>query len=199
MTNLELHDLVDILLDKYQAPWFDATEKDRFLNLALMEYVKENYSKFELDEKVKQNILPLVRTIRVAGPTSVFSTETLPNFMFFLSMNGFFNDPDCNRTVKDVKWNHDSSLPNTAIPTTDAHPLKADRANLVTKTTDTTLTDTIRRSIQPIQLDDISTSAGDPFNKPEDEHPKYVARADHKGHQFIQIYSDTEPLFIDVD
>ena len=90
----DMHDLVDLLMDKHDLPWFTPEEKDTFLNLAQLEFVKETYSLFELNEKKKQDIAPLVRSARINGPVSAFFTDILPEFMFFLNMAGWFDD-DC--------------------------------------------------------------------------------------------------------
>lgn len=199
MTNGELHDLLDLLLDKSDLPWFNATEKDRFLNLAQMEFVKERYNRFEVDEKAKQDLATLVRSVRINESSRTFMIETLPEFMFFVNMVAYFGDPDRNRSVKDELADHDETIVNTPIGTGNSHNLKPNRKSLTVSTLSTDLTDTIRRSVKPVQLDDLHQAFGDPFNEPTDECPLYLVRADVKGHQFVEIYSTTNPTMIDVD
>lgn len=199
MTFGELHTLVDLLMDKSDLPWFTDVEKDKFLNLAQMEFVKERYNRFEVDEKAKQDLATLVRSIRINEEGKVFMVSTLPDFMFFVNMVAYFDDSALQRSTKDYTSDHDENISNTSIDVDDIHKLRPDRKSLISSASETILADTIRRSVKPVQLDDLNQAFGDPFNEPTDECPLYVVRSDPKGHQYVEIYSTTDPKMIDVD
>lgn len=204
MTFQEMHDLVDLLLDKAQAPSFDPDEKDDFLNLASMEFVKERYSQFELTEKRKQDVATLVRSIRFGTGT----TATIPGFMisqlqgmlFIVKMVAYFSDACKKGNVKDVALGHDTTINQTQPPAPgNTHKAKPTAPIITTKDIDQVLSDTIRSSVTPVQLDDLEEAFGDPFNEPNDKNPLYVVRSDEAGDRYVQIFSDTDPLAIDVD
>jgi hypothetical protein len=88
MTFGEAHEQLDILLDKHDAPWFEAKEKDIFLNYAQNEFIKKRYAEFELNEKRRQDLRPLIATY--TGSSSTVTLANLPNFMFVLSVKGTF-------------------------------------------------------------------------------------------------------------
>ena len=46
MNIIEMHTLCDLLIDKADAPWFTAEEKDEFIDLAQIEYLDNNYRFF---------------------------------------------------------------------------------------------------------------------------------------------------------
>jgi hypothetical protein len=87
-----MHDQCDLLIDKANAPWFSPTEKDKFLNLAINEYVKNKYRAFEVDEKVREDLLTLVSPVfTVAG--NIINLDAVPNFLFILMINADINSP----------------------------------------------------------------------------------------------------------
>ena len=57
-----MHELCDLLIDKADAPWFNADEKDSFINLAQIEFVDNSYRLFEYNEEVREKLLPLVKS-----------------------------------------------------------------------------------------------------------------------------------------
>ena len=89
MTFGEMHDLVDVILDKSQTAYFEPSEKDTFLNLAQNELVKNRYKLFEVNEKRREDLLPLVRQFAFVG-TSVINLDIVPDFFLILSLKGDF-------------------------------------------------------------------------------------------------------------
>lgn len=83
-----MHKLCDLLLDKADSPWYTAQEKDTFLNLAHEEFVQTRYEQFEFNEKVRKELLPLVRVS--TGTTSTINLDTVSNYMYTLSLSGKF-------------------------------------------------------------------------------------------------------------
>jgi len=92
MTIAEMHTLIDLLLDKADSPWFNATEKDRYLNLAQIEFVETRYTQFEAVEKRREELLPLVRNFPVVG-VSLINLNTVPDFLYVLSIHAYMDDP----------------------------------------------------------------------------------------------------------
>jgi hypothetical protein len=88
MTFGEAHEQIDILLDKHDAPWYEAREKDVFLNYAQSEFVKNRYAEFELNEKRRQDLRTLIQTENGTGSTVLLNL--IPTFMFALSLKGTF-------------------------------------------------------------------------------------------------------------
>jgi hypothetical protein len=85
MTFLEMHTLFDVLMDKSGRPWFNASEKDLFFNLAQNEWVKTRYKEFEVNEKRREELSPLVRSITFGAVTDI-NVSTVTDFMFVLAM-----------------------------------------------------------------------------------------------------------------
>jgi hypothetical protein len=86
MTIAEMHELADLLIDKANAPWFSPDEKDTFINLAINEYVKNKYRQFEIDEKVREDLLTLVSDIYSVNNTNLVNLEAVPEFLFALRL-----------------------------------------------------------------------------------------------------------------
>lgn len=84
MTIAEMHDLCDLLIDKANGVWFSPLEKDRFINLAIDEYVKNKHKLFEVDEKVREDLLSLVISPFIVNATDTINLEVVPNFLFVL-------------------------------------------------------------------------------------------------------------------
>lgn len=99
MTIIEMHELCDLLIDKANSPWFTSEEKDKFLNLAHAEFAESRYRKFELDERVRKELLPLVRKSVGSGVTEI-NYDAIADYMFTLSVRGEFKKKCGNGT----KW-----------------------------------------------------------------------------------------------
>ena len=62
MTFGEAHDLMDLLLDKADQPYFTAEEKDKFLNLAYFDWFDKALDRYDLDPEIAKCLGKLVRT-----------------------------------------------------------------------------------------------------------------------------------------
>lgn len=115
MTIAEMHTRCDLLIDKADAPWFNPTEKDFFLNMAIMEYVKNKYRAFEVDEKVREDLLTLVLSYSIAGAT--INLDVVPNFLFALRVAMDVNSPCGNLTdVPVTPMRHDAFIESKRDP-----------------------------------------------------------------------------------
>jgi hypothetical protein len=92
MTIVEMHELADLLIDKANAPWFNPSEKDKFINLAQIEFLDNSYRLFEYNEEVREKLLPLVRSFSAAGPIANLDLSTIQDFRYVLSLRGDFPD-----------------------------------------------------------------------------------------------------------
>jgi hypothetical protein len=100
MTIIEMHDRIDLLMDKADAPWFNSTEKDDWINQATLEFVFNKHAEFEFNEKRREDLLTLVRTF-VNTNTSTIATNTItPEFLFALNLSGDFDDNACGLPLK---------------------------------------------------------------------------------------------------
>jgi hypothetical protein len=78
------------MLDKANSPWYTSGEKDDFINRAHHEFAETRYRFFEKDERVRKELLPLVR--KSAGSnTDTVNYTAIADFMFTLSLSGVFN------------------------------------------------------------------------------------------------------------
>lgn len=91
MTIAQMHTQCDLLIDKANAPWFTPAEKDLFLNDAILEFVKNEYDKFEVNEKARENLLTLVSPNYQVLATNLINLETVPNFLYVLMLNADIN------------------------------------------------------------------------------------------------------------
>lgn len=103
MTIAQMHTACDLLIDKANAPWFTPAEKDIFLNEAILEYVKNEYDKFEVSEKTRENLLTLVSPNFQVLATNLINLETVPNFLYVLMLNANINSPCGNLVGVPVK------------------------------------------------------------------------------------------------
>lgn len=98
-----MHTACDLLIDKANAPWFTPAEKDIFLNEAILEYVKNEYDKFEVSEKARENLLTLVSPNFQVLATNLINLEAVPNFLYALMLNANINSPCGNLVGVPVK------------------------------------------------------------------------------------------------
>lgn len=89
MDIIEMHTLCDLLLDKANSPWFSAEEKDSFLNLAHEEFAESRYANFELDERTRKELLPLVRKSTGTNKATI-NLSSIKDYMFTLNLIGTF-------------------------------------------------------------------------------------------------------------
>lgn len=95
MTIQEMHDLCDVIMDKNNAPWFNPEEKDQWLQLAELEFVKQKVLQYEVDEKGRKDILSLVRSY-IANNTSSINLDDGNNFsdlMYIVQVMGTWPNP----------------------------------------------------------------------------------------------------------
>tara|TARA_R110002126_G_scaffold94290_5_gene222695 strand:+ start:3395 stop:4027 length:633 start_codon:yes stop_codon:yes gene_type:complete len=94
MTILEMHELCDLLIDKANAPWFNPVEKDKFINLAQIEFLDSSYRLFEYNEEVREKLLPVVRSNNYGAVVVVPSINfnLILDFRYVLSLRGSFPD-----------------------------------------------------------------------------------------------------------
>lgn len=148
MTFTQMHDLFDQLIDKVDAPYFDDGEKDRFLNLAQMEFIKQRYSEFEFDEKRREDLVSLVTEFVVTG-TSILTTWVQgvidENATAGITMNSIDKDY---LFIVDLSGDFNVACGST--------------------------TTSKRCFMKPLQRDDLNKALKDPFNKPTNESPAYV-------------------------
>lgn len=91
MTLQEWHDTADLLIDKANAPYFNSVEKDRFFNLAQIEFVETRYEQFEFNEKRRKELIPLVRR-STAITNNIINLDAITEFLFTLNLRGIFDD-----------------------------------------------------------------------------------------------------------
>lgn len=81
----EMFDLMDLLIDKRGAPYYETDEKEKFLNLAQWHFVKTRYKEFEKTEKRKDDLRTISRQIDITG--SGLGTFPADFEGFFLSLD----------------------------------------------------------------------------------------------------------------
>lgn len=91
MTIQEWHDTADILIDKADAPYFNSSEKDKFFNLAQVEFAETRYAQFEFNEKRRKELIPLVR-VSTAITGNIINLDSITSFLFVLNLRGVFSD-----------------------------------------------------------------------------------------------------------
>ncbi|MHA1690183.1 MAG: hypothetical protein ACTSU7_00970 [Candidatus Heimdallarchaeaceae archaeon] len=94
MTIIEMHKLCDIILDKNNAPWFIPSEKDQFIQLAELEFVKQKFEVFEVNEKGNKDLLTLVRK-KTDNNTLSIDLDAVTDLMYIVQVVGDFVD-GCN-------------------------------------------------------------------------------------------------------
>ncbi len=93
MDIIQMHELCDLLIDKADAPWFNADEKDSFINLAQIEFVDNSYRLFEYNEEVREKLLPLVKS-SAYGATAIseINLNLIEDFRYVLSLRGNYKN-----------------------------------------------------------------------------------------------------------
>jgi hypothetical protein len=95
MTFAEAHEYIDVILDKHDLPWFETEEKDTFIKFAYQEFVNTRYKEFEINEKRREDIRPLITTSTGSGA----SVSVPADMLYVLSLKGEFNITECGNTV----------------------------------------------------------------------------------------------------
>lgn len=94
----DMYDIIDLRMDEANLPWFNEDEKDKWLNQAQGDIVRNMYKQFEVDEYSRQILArlvePLAITFAQTGGVGIANIDTLaiPNaaqgsrLMFILSL-----------------------------------------------------------------------------------------------------------------
>ena len=95
----QMHELCDLLIDKANAPWFNDDEKDKFINLAQIEFVDSSYRLFEYNEEVRAKLLPLV-VPKIVSLTSSgnINMDSISDLRYVLSLRGDYTN-SCGEVV----------------------------------------------------------------------------------------------------
>lgn len=166
-----MHDLADLLLDKAGAPWFDSLEKDKMLNLAMMEFVKTRYKELETNEKRRKDLISIVKKESfsdAAGFSSLaFPHASFPDLLFILGVQLRFNKTcDGVQSTFDTyaqprQWDdHYRNATNSFNKPTDRYPV-------YTEYSDNTLTKNyvlIHSTTAPIRAEIAYLATPDPIN-----------------------------------
>ena len=92
MTLAQARNLLDILVDKANNPYFTSGEKDEFLELALTEFITKYYAVYDINEQARAALKGLITS---TTPTSSSASFTLPDSMIYiLSVLVQYNDPN---------------------------------------------------------------------------------------------------------
>jgi len=91
MTIEEMHDLCDVIMDKNNAPWYTPEEKDKFIQLAELEFVKNKEQTYEVDEKGRKDVLTLVRKYSAGSSTSI-NLDSIDNLMYIVQVKGIYTN-----------------------------------------------------------------------------------------------------------
>jgi len=117
MTIIEMHKLCDIILDKNDAPWFNPEEKDEWIKLAELEFVKNKVETYEVDEKGRKDLLTLALSTTVSNASSInMSVAPLDQLMYTTQVVGVFkdscNNKDYTRAIAPVQLDDEAELKN---------------------------------------------------------------------------------------
>jgi len=164
MTFAQMHEDLDVVLDKHDFPWQEPEEKDIFLNFALNEYVKNKYAEFEVNEKRREDIRTLILSL-----SGVSSSITLPaDFLFAISLKGTFQIVDCgiptNKEIFIRPIQHDDINKITDDPfnkPSDKHPVYISNATGFTIESDNIpVSWTLKYLKEPLPIDGTNNPAG---------------------------------------
>mgnify|MGYP003108944859 CR=1 FL=1 len=96
MTIIEMHNLCDLLIDKANAPWFNPGEKDKFINLAQIEFLDSSYRFFEYNEEIREKLLPLVKSnsygAAAISEIDLSALQATAGFRYVLSLRGIYTN-----------------------------------------------------------------------------------------------------------
>jgi len=115
MTIAEMHTRIDEVLDKSNSPWFNATEKDNFLNEAQIEFVDTRYGQFEFNEKRKEELNVLVRKQNYTD-VSIISLSDIEDFVYVISLGATVTICGVSYKRKVSPEQHDDEFENDVDP-----------------------------------------------------------------------------------
>jgi len=100
-----MHEKADLLMDKAGAPWFNALEKDVFINMAQYEFVKREARQFEINEEARQNLGTIVLLHTVTAISQ--NLDLLTRFAYVGALSATYTD-ECGKTktspVSPMQW-----------------------------------------------------------------------------------------------
>lgn len=83
------------VIDKSGSDWFTPTEQDMWLNKAQDEYILSfDYTNFERDERMREELTPLVSPPTTFNNTLTINLSTLPTFQYVLSVSAVIPTQD---------------------------------------------------------------------------------------------------------
>lgn len=94
MTFQGLHDLIFVLADKEGSDWFPAAQVDSVANIAQDRYVDDCYAQFEMNERIRQEMAPIVNKAPAFSATSTINLTSITNLRYVLSVSCIINKTD---------------------------------------------------------------------------------------------------------
>ncbi len=91
MTFQELHDLIFVLADKEGSDWFPVSQTDAVANIAQDRYVDDCYAQFEMNERIRQEMSPIVNKAAPFNATSTINISSITNLRYVLSVSSIIN------------------------------------------------------------------------------------------------------------
>jgi hypothetical protein len=110
-----MHTKIEEVLDKSNSAWFNATEKDNFLNEAQIEFVDTRYGQFEFNEKRTEELNVLVRKATYTGVNQI-SLSDITDFVYVLSLGAKMTVCGKSYNRKVSKEQHDDEFENEVDP-----------------------------------------------------------------------------------
>jgi len=96
MTLTQARARIDLLLDKIGSTYFTDAEKDEFLDMAVLEFITEKYSSFEINQLVSDALSPFIQRASIAVMGWPYDVDTnLTDYMHAL----YITDNDINNTL----------------------------------------------------------------------------------------------------
>lgn len=169
MTFGEAHDLMDLLLDKADQPYFTTEEKDKFLNLAYFDWFDKALDLYDIDPEIRKCLGKLVRT-------EEGRMESIGNIVIHTSRQGAQSVPF--RTPSDQTELTDHGVPVNSLRSISRYPfarLLHLQVLYVNPTTGEHNSDWREAELAKSNEHGIhySQTSSDPFNKADDDNVKY--------------------------
>jgi hypothetical protein len=115
MTIAEMHTKIDEVLDKSNSPWFNAIEKDNFLNEAQIEFVDTRYAQFEFNEKRREELNTLVRK-QTYTDTNIINLDSITDLAYVISLGAKLTVCGISQKSKVSPEQHDDEFENDRDP-----------------------------------------------------------------------------------
>jgi len=208
VTIAEMQDLADLLIDKANAPWFSPEEKDRFINLAINEYVKNKHKAFETGEKVREDLLTLVSAPHVVNSTDIVNLEVvaLSDFLFVLRVEADITNSCGTKTGIPVKpAQQDDFAESRKDPFNkpdDGHPVYLQSTNVANERIITVYSDTVPDEIRMVYLKqpvEVDFNTGTDSDLPDHTHEEIVNLAVRKMLGTIEGFENYQVQLNEID